>query len=419
VKRIFLFLLVAVIVSTFAFGAATKVKFWHMYLSGPSKEVMDEIIASFNESHKGVIEVEDLAISFWDYWDKIRVAMAARQEPDIFLHDLGNVGMRASTGILLDLKPYLKAAGFDPDEVFFEGPLSMCSFKDGIYALPLETDVRLLFYNKGLFEQAGLDPDKPPTTWDELLEYAGKLDVLDKNGDYDVIGFNPLYGQSYFWMYVWGNGEDFIDENGNVVVNSPGIVGALEEWVALINELGLEKLLSFGANFGWGPADAFIAGKVGMGIQVGNFLADLATYAPDLEYGVVQIPYPKVKATWSNGFSLELSSRSKNKIAAVEFALYLLSDEVQMKLAHNLSSLIGNKRAAYKSDLMFDSEWKMQIEALEFTKFRPFVLEAPLWYETLQKATEEAVYGRKTPRQALDDAQKLIEAEIKQYKMTH
>ncbi len=47
-----------------ALGAATKVKFWHMYLSGPSKEIMDEIIAQFNETHKGSIEVEDLAISF-------------------------------------------------------------------------------------------------------------------------------------------------------------------------------------------------------------------------------------------------------------------------------------------------------------------------------------------------------------------
>ncbi|PVD17101.1 hypothetical protein V512_009245 [Mesotoga sp. Brook.08.105.5.1] len=418
-KKSLLILFLITLMVAVSFGAAAKVKFWHMYLSGPSKEIMDEIIAEFNETNKGAIEVEDLAISFWDYWDKIRVSMAAKQEPDVFLHDLGNVGMRASTGILLDLKPYLLAAGFDPEEVFFEGPLKMCSYEDGIYALPLETDVRLLFYNKDLFRQAGLDPEKPPTTWEELLYYAEKLNVLDKNGDYEVVGFNPLYGQSYFWMYVWGKGEDFITEDGDIVVNSPGIIQALEEWVALINELGLEKLLSFGANFGWGAADAFIAGKVAMGIQVGNFIADLAMYAPDLDYGIVQIPYPVQNATWSNGFSLELSSRSKNIFAAVEFALYLLSDEVQLKLAEGISSLIGNRRAAYQSDLIEDPQWKMQIEALEFTKFRPFILEAPLWYETLQVATEEAIYGTKTPDRALNDAQKLIEAEIQKYKMTH
>ncbi|PNS34567.1 hypothetical protein RJ60_14750, partial [Mesotoga sp. B105.6.4] len=75
--------------------------------------------------------------------------------------------------------------------------------------------------------------------------------------------------------------------------------------------------------------------------------------------------------------------------------------------------------AAYQSDLIEDPQWKMQIEALEFTKFRPFILEAPLWYETLQVATEEAIYGTKTPDRALNDAQKLIEAEIQKYKMTH
>jgi len=145
-----------------SFGAAAKVKFWHMYLSGPSKEIMDEIIAEFNETNKGAIEVEDLAISFWDYWDKIRVSMAAKQEPDVFLHDLGNVGMRASTGILLDLKPYLLAAGFDPEEVFFEGPLKMCSYEDGIYALPLETDVRLLFYTKTYSDRPAWIPRNRP-----------------------------------------------------------------------------------------------------------------------------------------------------------------------------------------------------------------------------------------------------------------
>ncbi|OAA31545.1 hypothetical protein AT15_05580 [Kosmotoga arenicorallina S304] len=418
-KALALMLVFVMLLSTFSLARATKIKFWHMYISGPSKDIMQEIIADFNEAHKGVIEVEDLGISFWDYWDKLRVAMASRQEPDVFLNDLGNVGMRASTGILLDLRPYLEAADLSPEEIFFNGPLSMCSYEGGIYALPLETDVRLLFYNKDLFREAGLDPEKPPTTWEELWEYADRITKVDADGNYDIVGFNPLYGQSYFWMYAWGNGVSFIDENGNLVVNSPEVVKSLEEWCDMINRLGLEKLLAFGSNFGWGAADAFIAGKVGMGIQVGNMVSNIKAYAPDLDYGIAHIPWPKQKATWSNGFSLEISSRSKHKLAAVEFALYLMSDEVQLKLAGKLSSLIGNKRAAYNPELMEDPEWKMQIEALEYTKFRPFVLEAPLWYMNLQTAVEEAMYGKKTPQQALDDAQKLIEADIQKYKMTH
>jgi len=419
VKRKILMIVLFVALAALMFAAPVKIRFWHMYQSGPSKEVMEEIIAEFNEKFEGTIVVEDLGISFWDYWDKIRVAMASGSEPDVFLHDMGNVGMRASQGILLNLKPYLDAYGMSPEEIFFDGPLEMCSYEGGVYAFPLETDVRLLFYNKGLFEEAGINPDEPPETWTQLWEYADEITTVDEKGHYDVIGFNPIYGQSYFWMYVWGKGHSFIDDEGNIKVNSPGIIEDLTEWVAMVEKLGNEELQAFGSSYGWGAADGFIAGKLGMVIQVGNFIANLEQYNPDLDYGITHIPYPEEKATWSNGFSLEVSSRTNNKAEVMEFVMYLISEEVQLKLAENLSSLIGNREAAYNNELMEDPTWKLQIQALEYTKFRPFVLEAPLWYEHLQVAVEEAQYGNKTPEDALNHAQKMIDMEIQKYRLTH
>jgi multiple sugar transport system substrate-binding protein len=187
----------------------------------------------------------------------------------------------------------------------------------------------------------------------------------------------------------------------------------------MVEKLGNEELQAFGSSYGWGAADGFIAGKLGMVIQVGNFIANLKQYNPDLDYGITHIPYPEEKATWSNGFSLEVSSRTNNKAEVMEFVMYLISEEVQLKLAENLSSLIGNREAAYNNELMEDPTWKLQIQALEYTKFRPFVLEAPLWYEHLQVAVEEAQYGNKTPEDALNHAQKMIDMEIQKYRLTH
>jgi len=418
-KSLFLVILVSLLLMITSLYAAVKIQFWHMYDSGPAKELMDSLIAEFNEMHKGEIEVEDLGISFWDYWDKLGVAIAAGQEPDVFQNDLGNVGGRADSGLLENLLPYLKEKGVNPDEVFFEEPLKMCKLGEGLYALPFETDVRLLFYNKKLFKEAGLDPNTPPKTWDELWEFADKITKVNEDGSYDVLGFNPIYGQSYFWMYVWGNGKSFIDENGNIVVNSPEIVELLEEWQEMIDKLGVEKLDEFNATYGWGPSDAFLNNKLGMVIQVGNFISQIKTFAPDLEYGVAYIPYPKTYASWSNGFSLELSSRSKHKKEAIEFMLFLTSKEPQFKLAKTLSSLVCNVKAAYDPELMSNPEWRIQVNTLNFTKFRPFVLEAPKWYEELQKAVDEVKYGKKTPQKALDDAQKRILSEIEKYRLTH
>ncbi len=397
--------------------ASTRITFWHMYDSGPGKELMDEIIRKFNETNELGIEVEALAISFWDYWDKLGVAMAAGEEPDVFMHDLGNVPSRAYKGIIADLTPYIEARGIDADKLFFEVPFSMCKWEGKVYALPFETDVRLLYYNKDLFKLAGLDPERPPKTWKELWEYANKITQKTPEGEYDILGFNPLYGQSYFWMYVWGVGGTFL-ENGKIKVNNPSIIKALEEWVAMLKKLDIKKLQKFNAKYGWG-SDAFLSGKLGMVIQVGQYGSTIRTFAPNLNYGVTYIPYPAKKATWSNGFSLEVSRRSKHKKEAAEFVLYLVSKEVQSLFAQKLNSLVCNKEAAFDPVLMQNPEWRLQVNALQYSRFRPFVLEAPTWYEELQKAVDEVVLNGKDVKRALDDAQKRIEAEILRFKMTN
>ncbi len=411
--KLLVFMLITVIALSFA---STKITFWHMYDSGPGKELMDEVIKRFNETNALGIQVEGLAISFWDYWDKLGVAMAAGQEPDIFMHDMGNVASRAYKGILEELTPYFKARGLDADKMFFEVPFSMCKWQGKIYAVPLETDVRLLYYNKDLFKSAGLDPELPPRTWQQLWDYADKLTKKTPQNVYDVIGFNPLYGQSYFWMYVWGTGGTFL-VNDQINVNNSSVIKALEEWVTMLKKLGIKEIQNFNAAYGWG-ADAFLSGKLGMVIQVGQYASTIKVFAPTLNYGVSHIQYPAGRATWSNGFSLEISSRSKFKKEAAEFALYLVSKEVQLLMAQRLNSLVCNKEAAFDPSLMKNEEWKLQVEALQYSQFRPFVLEAPVWYEELQKAVDEVVLTGKDVKRALDDAQKRIEGEILKFKMT-
>ncbi|MGB4263559.1 MAG: ABC transporter substrate-binding protein [Fervidobacterium sp.] len=417
--RSFLIALFILVLTTISFAAPVVIKFWHVYDAGIAKQTIDQVVTDFNKSHEGKIRVEALGISFWDYWDKLRISIAAGQEPDVFVNDLGDVIMRASSGILLDLAPYLKKAGTDVDKTFFKAPLDMCRWKGGIYALPFETDVRLLFYNKDLFVKAGLDPNRPPKTWNELWQYADKITKKNAQGDYDVLGFNPLYAQSYFWMYVWGNGGDFIDEKGNLVVNSSIVVKSLTEWKQMVDRLGLDKLQKFNATYPLGLNDAFINGKLGMVIQNNTFFSQLRDYAPNLNYGVVQIPYPVKPVSWSNGFSIEASSRSRNKDAAAEFIIYLTSKTPSYLFAKNVSSLVGNREAAMSPDLMSNELWKLSVQTLDISRFRPFVLEYPLWYEDLQKTVETVLYGKSTPQKALDDLQKMIETQIQKYRLTH
>src|SRR5690606_26146924 len=101
-------------------------------------------------------------------------------------------------------------------------------YEDKPYAVPFNTDTRLLFYNKDAFKEAGLDPEKPPATWDELEEYAEKLDI--KDGDrYERVGFYPLWGSigAASWMTSADGGKGFI-QDGELYINTPKKQEALQ-----------------------------------------------------------------------------------------------------------------------------------------------------------------------------------------------
>ena len=82
-------------------------------------------------------------------------------------------------------------------------------FKDHIYALPLYSNSYAFFYNKRLFKEAGLNPDRPPKTWDEVLEYSSNLPRKTLKENLSQMGFIPTYGNvqtsSYYGLGAWGS----------------------------------------------------------------------------------------------------------------------------------------------------------------------------------------------------------------------
>ena len=154
-------------------------------------------------------------------------------------------------------------------------------FEDQTYGIPFETDVRVLFWNKQLFEEAGLDPNKPPTTWDELWEYADKLDKKNADGTYDRIAFFPLWNAGFnpFWAYL--NNAPLIDAEGNPVINSPEAVETLEwikRWVDRYG--GWQALQDYRAKSGAPPNDLFMGNGVAMFTDIFGYNSQLEFYRP-------------------------------------------------------------------------------------------------------------------------------------------
>src|ERR1700747_2541825 len=138
---------------------------------------------------------------------KLMTAVRSGAGPDLAVIDRFTIAQRAAAGLLTDLTPLIKKEGKDLSQEYSEGPWQEVTYQNKIYALPTNTDARVLFYNKQILKEAGIDltefdPARGPIAPDRFKEIAFKLNQTDASGAYTRIGFVPWLEQG--WGYTWG-----------------------------------------------------------------------------------------------------------------------------------------------------------------------------------------------------------------------
>ena len=174
--------------------------------------------------------------------EKLLTAVAGGTPPAAYYADRFTVPQFAYQGFFTDITDPAKAAGVTADQ-YFDFAWKEATYKDKIYALPFDTDTRALWYNKDIFKEAGLDPEKPPQTLDELKEMAAKLTKKGSGGQITRFGFHPLYDQ--MWLYTWGFGfkGEFQDPTTKKITFShPNNIKAMQFVKAWVNEIGIQDV---------------------------------------------------------------------------------------------------------------------------------------------------------------------------------
>ena len=394
----------------------SKIIFWHIFGSGASRDAFDQIVAEFNLTNPDYI-VEPVFKDFWTYEQNLLAAIAAGEPPDVVMTDQTRAGQRAEADQIIPLDAYIDADGFDMT-VFWEYPQKDVVYKGETWGIPFAPDTRILYYNKDFFEEVGLDPEMPPVTWDDLWDYAMKLDK-GEGANLERVGFNPWWGNVWVMPIVWSNGATMVDENGTFTVNAPEVIETAAWYKQWVDHYGKENLDVFASGFGTGAQDPFISGQVAMIIQTQSYIGTLQTYAEDVNWGAALIPNNATPASWGAGFDLEIPKGAPNTGGAWEFIKYLTSKEIQVQFAV-ASGWMPSRVAAAEDPAVADVPgWDVVLESMAVTKSRRFVLEAPTWYGPVTTAFQEVWDGVKTPQEALDDAQAAIEQEVANYKATH
>ncbi len=282
-----------------------------------------------------------------------------------------------------------------------------------------------MYYNKKLFRKLGLDPDRPPKTWDELLAYSKKCTQYDKNGNFLTIGFVPNWGNWWLYLYGWQNGGQFMSEDGKTcMLNEPSILDALTWMVKFYDSFkGIENINAFGSTFQGGQYDAFFTEKIGMKIDGNWYLKTIALYMPDMDFGVAPAPVPKGRQfiTWSGGFSLAIPYGSKHPDLAWEYIKFATSiegwliytkREVEVAKTRNLP-FVPLLTANHRADEMIFKTYapeqqnlkaglKQFLDLMPYSKYRPVTpVGQKLWDEQV-RAFDMAVNHKLTPKEALD-----------------
>jgi multiple sugar transport system substrate-binding protein len=190
-------------------------------------EAQETAIAQFEEQNPG-IEVNVTVFPIAEYRDRLLVAVQAGEAPDMATLDQIWMAEFAASGAIITLDDYIAESGVNPDD-FFPGAWSSNVWGDQTWGVPLNNDVwEEMYYNRTMFEEAGLDPDAPPATWAELLEACQALTQPPDQYGIAVLGPGE-WSVVVMNSFIYSNGGRILNDEGTeAVINSPEAVAALQ-----------------------------------------------------------------------------------------------------------------------------------------------------------------------------------------------
>lgn len=338
-------------------------------------------------------------------------SVAGGNPPDVVQVDNIFLGEYIKGGILMDLTDYVTQW---PDyDDFVEAYRQVATLNGRVYGVWLNTDNRLFFWNKKLFQEAGLDPERPPRTWDELIEYGKKL-----TNPPEVYGFYfPASSQEdtphrwYIFLYSAG-GQILTDDGKQAAFNSEAGVKALELYKRLVDE-GITPKTVLGDK----PEDAnkaFFAGAYAMlvGGSWGYRDAKKAGYdTPEKfneTFGAAPVPIPEGGqiATMGGGYVMGVPATTRHKDLALELLQIITSKELEQQYALDKSFVPVRKSILAQPDIFKDifPYFPAIAEVAPYTHFRPTIPEYSEISTLITTAIQKAIAGEATPKEALDEA---------------
>jgi multiple sugar transport system substrate-binding protein len=344
-----------------------------------------------------------VTVADWDtYWDKLQTGIAGGDAPDVFAMDGPLFPDYQTRDVLLDLKPFIDRDGYDLSQLADQAVADFTT-TDGQFGLPRDLNVVALYYNKKMFDAAGVPYPDESWDWAKLTEVAKQLTLRGSDGKVSQWGFyTETTDMENFWSeLVWQSGGEIISQD-----HKTSLVGSDQaaQGIQFLEDLIWKHKVMPDAAITDALGDAFEQGQAAMEAN-GSWL--VATHiAAGLDFGIAPLPKgPAGQATSINPTGAVVFKGTKSPDAAWAFVKYLASPAAQTKLMELKSSLPANKEVlAGPFATSFDGA-KVLADAIAYAHLKPSFKGYNDWTTALQTEIDANVFTepKKTAKQALAD----------------
>ncbi len=405
-----------------AFGRSdlkTHITLWQGINPPTNREVLQKLVDKFNRSQNDIFVESIYAGQSDQQIPKILSAVVGNAAPDLLWYASTLTGRLVELNALRPLDDLLAKSPLrdriDP------ALLPTMQWRDRTWSVPFATNNIGIFYRPSLFKAAGIE--KLPQTWAELREVTQKLTIdKDSDGRIDQRGiFLPL-GKGEFAVFIWtpflwSAGGELIKDNRPQLA-TPEAQRALQLWQDLIKN---DSAVLSQPERGY-EEDNFVSGKVAMQIS-GSWALRYMTQKK-IDFDVMPIPQDRYPATTIGGENLFLfKSTPEKEAAAWKFAEFVIGEEFQTEWAKQTGylpiNLDSQRSSAYAKYIAQHPAIKIFLKQMQVAKSRPLSPDYPRISESVGRAIEATLLQKKTPADALADAQRNLDLALGNPEFTH
>jgi sn-glycerol 3-phosphate transport system substrate-binding protein len=405
-------------------NAAVELNMYYpVAVGGPITKVIDEMIAEFESTHP---DIRVKAVYAGNYDDtRVKALAALKSNQTVQLSVLFSIDLFE----LMDqdaIVPFDDVAVSPEDRqwlsAFYPALMENSKAKGKIWGVPFQRSTIVMYYNKDAFKEAGLDPDKPPATWQEMADAAQKLTKRDASGNIIRWGVSiPSTGYPY-WMFqalCIQNGLELMNPEGTQTrFDNPAVVESLQYW----RDLGARHKVMAEGTIDWGTLrQKFLEGATAMMWHTtGNLTA--VREGAKFDFGVCMLPANKRRGSPTGGgnFYIFKNASEAERKAALKFIKFMTSPELTARWSM-ATGYVATSPAAYKTSALEKYVTDFPAAAVARDQFQFSVAELSVHENArikkiLDDAIQSVLTGAKQAKEAMEAAQQQAERVLKTYR---